>query len=31
LKEGSRIISPPVSVHGRGRQLFDLVQTHDLV
>jgi bifunctional non-homologous end joining protein LigD len=30
LPEGSRVISPPVSVHGRGRQLFDLVQTHDL-
>jgi bifunctional non-homologous end joining protein LigD len=30
LPEGSRLISPPVSVHGRGRQLFDLVQTHDL-
>jgi ATP-dependent DNA ligase len=27
---GIRIISPPVSVHGRGRQLFDLVSMHDL-
>lgn len=31
LKEGSsRVLSLPVSVHGRGRQLFDLVLTHDL-
>jgi bifunctional non-homologous end joining protein LigD len=30
LPDGSRVISPPVSVHGRGRQLFDLVQAHDL-
>jgi bifunctional non-homologous end joining protein LigD len=30
LQEGSRVISPVVSVHTRGRQLFELILEHDL-
>jgi bifunctional non-homologous end joining protein LigD len=30
LQEGSRVISPVLSVHTRGRQLFELILDHDL-
>ena len=30
LQEGSRAVSPPLSVHARGRQLFELILEHDL-
>jgi ATP-dependent DNA ligase len=30
LQEGSRAVSPPLSVHARGCQLFDLILEYDL-